>query len=31
MELGEFGRVYLADFDGVRPRDRSVHFMVMGE
>jgi secondary thiamine-phosphate synthase enzyme len=31
MELGEFGRVYFADFDGVRPRDRSVHFMLLGE
>jgi secondary thiamine-phosphate synthase enzyme len=31
IELGEFGRVYFADFDGVRARDRSVHFMVMGE
>jgi secondary thiamine-phosphate synthase enzyme len=31
IELGEFGRVYFADFDGVRARDRSVHFMLMGE
>lgn len=31
MELGEFGRIYFADFDGVRERDRSVHLMVMGE
>lgn len=30
-ELGEFGRVYFADFDGVRQRDRTVHFMVLGE
>ncbi len=30
-ELGEFGRIYFADFDGVRQRDRIVHFMVMGE
>ena len=30
-ELGEFGRVYFADFDGVRQRDRTVHLMVMGE
>jgi secondary thiamine-phosphate synthase enzyme len=30
-ELGEFGRIYFADFDGVRQRDRTVHFMVMGE
>ncbi len=31
MELGEFGRVYFADFDGVRARDRSVQFMLVGE
>ena len=31
LELGEFGRVYFVDFDGVRERDRSVHFTVMGE
>ena len=30
-ELGEFGRVYFADFDGVRQRDRTVHLMVIGE
>ena len=30
-ELGEFGRIYFADFDGVRQRDRKVHFTVMGE
>ena len=30
-ELGEFGRIYFADFDGVRQRDRTVHFMVVGE
>ena len=31
MELGEFGRIYFVDFDGTRPRDRKVHFTVMGE
>ncbi len=30
-ELGEFGRIYFADFDGVRQRDRTVHITVMGE
>lgn len=30
-ELGEFGRIYFADFDGVRQRDRTIHFMVVGE
>lgn len=31
LELGEFGRIYFVDFDGTRPRDREVHFTVMGE
>ena len=31
MELGQFGRIYFVDFDGVRERDRKVHFTVMGE
>lgn len=31
MELGEFGRIYFVDFDGVRERDRVVHLQVMGE
>ncbi|MBI3744942.1 MAG: YjbQ family protein [Chloroflexi bacterium] len=31
MELGEFGRIYFVDFDGTRPRDRTVHVTVMGE
>jgi secondary thiamine-phosphate synthase enzyme len=31
MELGEFGQVYLVDFDGVRDRTRTVHFQVIGE
>ena len=30
VELGEFGRIYFVDFDGVRERDRIVHFMVVG-
>ncbi|WP_055585795.1 YjbQ family protein [Streptacidiphilus griseoplanus] len=28
--LGEFGRVYVGDLDGVRPRTRTVHFQVLG-
>ena len=31
IELGEFGRVYFVDFDGVRARDRTVHFQLLGE
>lgn len=31
LELGEFGRIYFVDFDAMRPRDRTVHFTVMGE
>jgi secondary thiamine-phosphate synthase enzyme len=31
MELGEFGRVYFADFDQVRARERKVHFQIMGD
>ena len=31
MELGQFGRIYFVDFDGVRARDRTVHFQLMGE
>ncbi len=31
MELGEFGRIYFVDFDGVRARDRRVHLQLMGE
>ncbi len=31
LELGEFGRIYFADFDGMRQRNRTVHFMVLGE
>ncbi len=31
IELGEFGRIYFVDFDGVRARDRTVHFQLLGE
>jgi secondary thiamine-phosphate synthase enzyme len=31
MELGEFGRIYFVDFDGVRARDRTVHLQLVGE
>jgi len=31
LELGEFGRIYFADFDALRARDRTVHLMVVGE
>ncbi len=31
MELGDFGRIYFVDFDGVRPRDRRVHLQLIGE
>ena len=31
LELGEFGRIYFVDFDATRPRDRNVHFSVIGE
>lgn len=31
LELGEFGRIYFADFDAVRQRDRKVRFTVVGE
>lgn len=29
--LGEFGRIYFADFDQVRARKRTVHIQIMGE
>jgi thiamine phosphate synthase YjbQ (UPF0047 family) len=29
--LGEFGRVYFGDLDSVRPRKRTVHFIVQGD
>ncbi len=31
IELGEFGQIYLVDFDGVRDRVRTVHFQLVGE
>ena len=31
MELGEFGRIYFADFDQVRARERTVRFQIVGE
>lgn len=31
LQLGEFGRVYFADFDQVRARTRTVHFQIVGE
>jgi secondary thiamine-phosphate synthase enzyme len=31
MELGEFGRIYFADFDQVRGRERNVRVEIVGE
>lgn len=31
MTLGEFGRIYFADFDQVRARERSVRVQIVGE
>ncbi len=31
LELGEFGRIYFADFDQVRDRERTVRFQIVGE
>jgi secondary thiamine-phosphate synthase enzyme len=31
MELGEFGRIYFADFDQVRARERKVRVQIVGE
>ena len=31
MVLGEFGRIYFADFDHTRARTRRVHFQILGE
>ena len=31
MVLGEFGRIYFADFDQVRARQRNVRVEIMGE
>jgi len=30
MQLGEFGRIYFADFDQVRARERIVRISVIG-
>lgn len=31
LELGQFGRVYFADFDQVRARERTVRIQILGE
>jgi len=31
LQLGEFGQIYLADFDGTRARERTVRVQVVGE
>ena len=31
MQLGEFGRIYFADFDQVRARERTVRIAIVGE
>ena len=31
LELGEFGHIYFADFDGTRPRKRIVRVQVVGD
>ena len=31
VQLGEFGCIYFADFDGTRPRERTVWVQVVGE
>ncbi len=31
MQLGEFGRIYFADFDQVRARERTVRVQIVGE
>jgi secondary thiamine-phosphate synthase enzyme len=31
LELGEFGRIYFADFDQVRSRERTVRVQIVGE
>ena len=31
LELGQFGRIYFADFDQVRARERTVLFQIVGE
>jgi secondary thiamine-phosphate synthase enzyme len=31
LELGDFGRIYFADFDQVRDRERTVRFQIVGD
>jgi secondary thiamine-phosphate synthase enzyme len=31
LELGEFGRIYFADFDQVRARERTIRVQIVGE
>jgi thiamine phosphate synthase YjbQ (UPF0047 family) len=31
MLLGEFGRIYFADFDQVRARERTVRVQIVGD
>jgi secondary thiamine-phosphate synthase enzyme len=31
LQLGEFGRIYFVDFDGVRARDRTVQLQIIGD
>jgi thiamine phosphate synthase YjbQ (UPF0047 family) len=31
LTLGEFGRIYLADFDQTRARERTVRVQIVGE
>lgn len=31
LQLGEHGTVYFADFDGTRPRDRTVQIQIIGQ
>jgi secondary thiamine-phosphate synthase enzyme len=31
MTLGDFGRIYLADFDQTRARERTVRVQIVGE
>jgi secondary thiamine-phosphate synthase enzyme len=31
VQLGEFGCIYFADFDGTRPRERTVRVQILGE
>ena len=31
VEMGDFGRIYFADFDSVRKRERTVHVQIVGD